>query len=69
MSFFCPTLGHRDENRFSHSTPDDGLLRTVHNWVSLARAISKPTDYKRRDDIPTTPALQSIPAEAKGSVL
>ncbi len=70
MSFFCPTLGHEDENRFWHSAPDDGLLRTARNWVSLARAVRKPTAYKRRNDIPAVPVSpQAAPSDCQGTNL
>lgn len=52
LSFFCPALGEQDENRFWHSAPDDGLLRTVKNWIGLVRAIRAPREYKRRNNIP-----------------
>ncbi|WP_410646477.1 hypothetical protein [Amycolatopsis sp. cmx-4-54] len=48
VSLFCPELGHDDQNRFWHSAPDDGLLRTVRNWVELYRAVRDPGRYRRR---------------------
>lgn len=33
ISLFCPYLAHADSNRFWHSAPDDGFLRTARNWL------------------------------------
>lgn len=35
FSLFCPYLAREDANRFWHSAPDDGLLRTLRNWALL----------------------------------
>nr|WTB12042.1 hypothetical protein OG546_49630 [Streptomyces antimycoticus] len=55
VSLFCPVLGSQDENRFWHSAPDDGLLRTVNNWRKLHQAIRRPATYCRREQIPILP--------------
>ena len=55
VSLFCPVLGRQDENRFWHSAPDDGLLRTVNNWRKLHQAICRPATYCRREQIPILP--------------
>ena len=33
ISLFCPYFHMNDSNRFWHSAPDDGLVRTVKNWT------------------------------------
>ncbi|MFJ6699393.1 hypothetical protein ACIQM4_25405 [Streptomyces sp. NPDC091272] len=55
VSLFCPLLGDQDENRFWHSAPDDGLLRTVSNWRALRQAVRRPATYCRRESIPILP--------------
>ncbi|MFC8709430.1 MULTISPECIES: hypothetical protein [unclassified Streptomyces] len=55
VSLFCPLLGEQDENRFWHSAPDDGLLRTVNNWRLLRQAVRRPGAYCRREAIPVLP--------------
>ncbi|GCB43906.1 hypothetical protein [Streptomyces sp. NL15-2K] len=55
VSLFCPLLGKQDENRFWHSAPDDGLLRTLRNWGELRRAVHRPAAYCRREGIPILP--------------
>ncbi|SBV06263.1 2OG-Fe(II) oxygenase superfamily protein [Streptomyces sp. MnatMP-M77] len=59
VSLFCPLLGKQDENRFWHSAPDDGLLRTVNNWRHLHQAIRRPASYCRREGIPILRAPSS----------
>ncbi|GGV21704.1 hypothetical protein [Streptomyces spectabilis] len=56
VSLFCPLLGTQDENRFWHSAPDDGLLRTLGNWRRLRRAVRRPATYCRREGIPVIPS-------------
>lgn len=55
ISLFCPLFGLQDENRFWHSAPDDGLLRTTGNWLAMYRAILSPAAYCRRENIPLVP--------------
>ncbi|MFK8845186.1 hypothetical protein [Streptomyces sp. Ac-502] len=55
VSLFCPLLGDQDENRFWHSAPDDGLVRTLNNWNALRRAVRRPASYCRREGIPIRP--------------
>jgi hypothetical protein len=55
VSLFSPVLGNQDENRFWHSAPDDGLLRTISNWRSLHQAVRRPATYCRREGIPILP--------------
>jgi hypothetical protein len=55
VSLFCPLLGKQDENRFWHSAPDDGLLRTMNNWRLLYQAVRRPGTYCRREGIPVLP--------------
>jgi hypothetical protein len=52
VSLFCPALGRADQNRFWHSAPDDGFLRTLRNWTDLHLAIRFPDRYRRRNGIP-----------------
>ncbi|MFF1570073.1 hypothetical protein ACFVY1_43000 [Streptomyces sp. NPDC058293] len=55
VSLFCPLLGAQDENRFWHSAPDDGLLRTMGNWRRLHQAVKRPATYCRREGVPILP--------------
>ncbi|MFJ4682331.1 hypothetical protein [Streptomyces sp. NPDC088789] len=63
VSLFCPLLGGQDENRFWHSAPDDGLLRTLRNWNRLRRAVHRPAHYCRREEIPIVPLSGVFPRQ------
>ncbi|WP_131739058.1 hypothetical protein [Actinomadura roseirufa] len=59
VSLFCPLYGAQDENHFWHSAPDDGLLRTVKNWIALHLAMRSPMAYCRRNHIPRPASSRS----------
>lgn len=50
FSLFCPFLPG-DENRFWHSAPDDGLPRTLRNWLVL-KTPGSPASFCRRVGAP-----------------
>lgn len=48
FSLFCPYLPGWDSNRFWHSAPDDGLLRTLENWRRLKWPVERAEETFRR---------------------
>ncbi len=51
FSLFCPFLPRDDGNRFWHSAPDDGLPRTLRNWMVL-KMPGNSASFCRRVDAP-----------------
>ncbi len=52
FSMFCPFFARRDSNSFWHSAPDDGLLRTIHNWWTFKMPWYGPRYYYQLTQAP-----------------